>query len=287
MNRTNAQVWRRIQTIEERAARCPHYREFELHCNGYAEPGYSDPESGIIATGDWNRHYRYQEPETKADLTMPRVAALLEKLGVELEWEDEWTECSDCNKLVRTSPDSYSWQPSYWRSDEGDIQCEECVLADPGPYLEWLEGNEIHCMTMDLDLEDQGYKLLEGRLEHGLYGGQDANPHKIAKALRAIDVERFIFTLDSTGQFDIEFSIWVHKDEWPKIQCHRAQWRDADKRCDLDPSVACQRALQDASAKMAQLPDGQGIKYASCKSDGTADVRLVSPEEFVNGIREG
>ena len=43
-----------------------------------------------------------------------------------------------------------------------------------------------------------------------------------------------------------------------------------------------QKALADASTKMATI-DG-GIKVAKCDLDsGTARVRVVSPEEFVDG----
>ena len=53
-----------------------------------------------------------------------------------------------------------------------------------------------------------------------------------------------------------------------------------------DPAEAMQRGLQDATAKMAKLPEGPGVRYASIQGDGTAKVRLVSPQEFVEGIKE-
>jgi hypothetical protein len=43
--------------------------------------------------------------------------------------------------------------------------------------------------------------------------------------------------------------------------------------------------LKDAAEKMGKL-SGTGIRYAECKEDGTADVRLMSQEEFVKGIRK-
>lgn len=99
--------------------------EVQLHTSGYAEPGYDDPDSGLIATGNWNPTWRGLEPD---DQTMPRVARLLEKLGIELEWCDEWTFCTKCHKLVRTEANSYDWTPSYYELD-GEIVCEECATC--------------------------------------------------------------------------------------------------------------------------------------------------------------
>jgi hypothetical protein len=101
-------------------------QELQLHYNGYAEPGYTDPESGIIATGNWNdiTNYIGGVRFTLSDIPS-RIAKLFEKLGIETEWSDEWCECTDCGKLVRTSPDSMSWTPNYTLG-EGELMCCEC-----------------------------------------------------------------------------------------------------------------------------------------------------------------
>lgn len=49
-------------------------------------------------------------------------------------------------------------------------------------------------------------------------------------------------------------------------------------------SDALERGLKEAAVKMKAL-DGDGIKFAQIQADGTANVRLVSPEEFVEGIK--
>src|SRR5690606_1381543 len=43
-------------------------------------------------------------------------------LGVEVVFSDEYTTCSDCHSVIRTSPDSYSWQPDFMVGD-GFIAC--------------------------------------------------------------------------------------------------------------------------------------------------------------------
>jgi len=103
----------------------------ELHYNGYAEPGYTDPECGLIATGNWNEITEYKDGQRSVISDLPaRLGRLFEKMGIETEWSDEWASCSDCGKLVRTEPDSYSWKPSYTLG-EGELLCHECKTEEP------------------------------------------------------------------------------------------------------------------------------------------------------------
>lgn len=64
---------------------------------GYAEPGYDEPESGVIAFGNWNKISHYDEANRKwiaDDDIMPRLGNILEdRYDVMLEWEDEWMWC--------------------------------------------------------------------------------------------------------------------------------------------------------------------------------------------------
>jgi hypothetical protein len=251
---------------------------------GYAEPGYSDPKSGIIAFGNWNDISRWNTSSRtfdKQDDAPCRVAKLLEKRGVELEWEDEWATCDHCGKAVRTKPESYSWR-RYFAQDDNGITCGDCINADPTSYLESLEGKADSCLTISLDLEKHGYVLLEGGFEHGFQHGQDAEPVLIAEALQDQGVTRFLFDLDSTGQFDISFSVWVHQSEITTLDT------DAFNAAPKDgPSVArgLRRSLQDANTKMAALPNIPGHpKVAKCDvTTGTSKVKLITPQDFVEG----
>jgi ferredoxin len=62
---------------------------------------------------------------------LSRVAKALESLGYEIEWSDEWAECSTCHGAVRTSPNGWGWKRSYYTSDDSEIYCHECVKEDP------------------------------------------------------------------------------------------------------------------------------------------------------------
>jgi hypothetical protein len=206
---------RRVADICERSRGHMQYTEF--HFAGYGEPGYDDPEIGIIATGNWNNDdtYDQEKRERVVTSTLPsRVAEVLEKLGVEIEWSDEWSSCSDCGKLVRTSADSYCWQPSYVCGD-GELLCHECVEQDPEEHLKSLEDNERACNTIDsIDPADHGYIAFnEDSYESGWHPGQTDDPAKIAKELRERGVSRFVFQLDENSQFYSKWSVFVHEDE--------------------------------------------------------------------------
>lgn len=258
-------------------------RGFEIRtASGYAEPGCSDPECGIIAFANWNSESHWDAVAKQffdTDTTMPRILKVFERAGIPCEWSDEWDFCSDCDKAVRTEPDSYSWTRSYWDTGDG-IVCQDCVLKDPADYLAWLEGNEDRAMKFDLDLHAAGYRKLEGDFQSGLHYGQDASPKAIADSLRKMGVERFIFKIDSTGQFDLSFSVWVHKAQMRRVR----DWEKANKRCDpgMSPAEICESGLRAASKAMDSVPPGIGPVVVKVTGDGV-EVKRVSPQDFVDG----
>lgn len=238
----------RILEAAQRVARSKgHYTNMDsvqLHTDGYAEPGYKDPPSGIVALGNWNDdrgpwNQKKNDPEWSDDLPS-RVAELFEQLGIELEWEDEWSDCTACHKLYRISPDSYGWKPSF-ASVCGEELCVECVKANAEEYLKDLEGNDEQCVSIELDLKKHGYRDLAITFQHGFHEGMDADPKRIGAALKAAGITRYVFKHDTNSQFYIEFSVWVHKSQFAEAK---------DVRLDRDvadgPSVsgALKKALQ-------------------------------------------
>lgn len=271
----------RILQAGQNAAKTPYGASqigcFTVHCddeNAYAEPGY---EGKLVVCGNYNAVSKWSPDDQKStvvDDTPNRVAKMLEKAGAELEWSDEWTSCTDCGKLVRTSADSYGWSQYYHHfEDTSSIVCGDCLKEDPTEYLEALEGSHRKCVTFDLDLEEHGYRKLDGEYQNGLYGGQTDDPEIIAKALKAKGVERFIFDLDSVGQFDLHFSVWVHEDEDISEDA-----LDSEVTGGSDPAQDLQKAL--ASVDLSRK--GTGIQVTTIKGD-KAEVREITPREFVEG----
>lgn len=251
----------------------------EQTSHAYAEPGYSDPEVGIIVTANWNNDNEMikgsdigEDPEE--DFSLHEA---IEALGGEIEWSDEWTNCDECSKLVRTSADSYSWRRSYFVDEEGcSITCHECVKEDPENYIEYLKGSPDRAMTFDIDLSEHGYEKLDEEFERGFHPGQAADPHKIAKALREQGIEDYIFELDEARQFDVTFSVWIPEDADVSLD-------EYETDSDVSPATRMKQGLQEASAQMSQL-DGDGVKYSRIDtSTGKAETKIISREDFIKG----
>lgn len=168
-----------------------HGRYLDDCASTYGEPGYSDPQAGILFA-NWNDVPRH-------------IINGLERRGFELEWSDEW--CTDSNgRAYRTSPDSYGWRPSYVYLD-GEILGRDEARADPSWYVEeYLLNDPDRADTFDINLAALGFTMRE-QCEHGWHPGQTDDPKKIYAELE----EKFdvVFQLDSSGQFDIHFSVWV------------------------------------------------------------------------------
>lgn len=215
-----------------------------IYYNGYVEPGYDDPESGMIATANWND----VDPEP------------FEELGIEIEWSDEWSDCCNCGKLFRTSPDSYSWTPYYAWIGECEMICGDCIKDDPSDYLEELNGNKRKCETIGISLEEHGYRLYQDGYENGFHPGQNDDPQAIAKQLREKGFKNFIFQLDSTGQFDMNFSVWV----LDEVQ----QWIDKTANEFMVPEM---QFFTDNEAKEYVGEDATGGIYARLSAPGYLD----------------
>lgn len=260
--------------------------DIQINTAGYAEPGYADPDPCIIATGNWNKVTRYDETSHKfedVDLTPTRVGDTFERMGIELEWSDEWSTCDDCGKLVRTSPNGNFWTPSYWMGD-GFIACAACVQKDPTDYLASLEGKARSAMTFDVDVEKHGYVHIDREFESGLHHGQDADPKLIAKALKAMGIERFIFKIDAKNPFTVSFSFYVHEEDMPKFSEQQFDEAETDGPSN---SLALQKflvgagkAADDARAAHAGQP---GVVIVQRGEDGEAKGRFVTPQDFAAG----
>jgi hypothetical protein len=226
---------------------------------GYAEPGYDQPESGVVATGNWNSisHYVRETNEfiTDDDI-LCRVSDWLEKIGVGLEWEDEWVPCDYCDKIFRTSADSYGRKKAGVIDEEGCC-CEKCIV--PEDHLEKLEGNDHSCNTLDIDPADHGYiQLNEDSFENGFHPGQDADPKVIGETLREAGITRYLFNLNSTGQFDLDFSVWVHESE--DVEKARTALDEGSVNGPSN-SENLRHALQDASKKIAEKHKAGALAY--------------------------
>lgn len=259
----------------------------------YAEPGYGRGTEVGVMVGNCNTTIGYNHDEqvnrqARTRSMIARVFKALEHLGFAFEWCDEWVTCSNCGGAIRTNPDSYGWQRHFYVPDDGEGEvCGDCVRNDETErqnYLEWLEGNERRAMTFSLDLKSLGYVHVDQEFEHGFHHGQDADPGRIARAIRAAGGNRFIFVLDSTGQFDFKFSFWLHESEAHIMKSLRLT---DDVVNGPSVSEALKRGLQNAAAVSASLPEVPGaVKYVQIRADGSAAGENIPGQEFVeHGVK--
>lgn len=171
----------------------------DIQCaDEYAEPGYTkDHEEAPILLANWNR-VEEKDPEMNEAI----------EAEFNIEWEDEWTTCGDCGKLVRTSGDSYSWKPYYAILNDCEVFCGDCIKKNPSEYLESLINNPSKADIFDLDLEKEGFTKLDARFENGFYGSND-NPKIILENLqKEFPGNDFIFGNLEPEQFRTNFSIY-------------------------------------------------------------------------------
>lgn len=258
------------------------------YCDDYAEPGYSKDRDGPIVFANWNDKTEWNEENRQSiviDTAPGRLCKLFEQLGCSVEWSDEWVQCDDCGNAFRISGDCYGWMQYGVTSAEGDVTCGDCIKSDPESYLQELEGECGKADTIGVDFGEAGYvRLNPESLESGVHGGQCDNPEVIGAGLRRLGISRFIFQLDGSGQFDILFGVWVHQEEVNGEEAAIWAMLELKGTAGADPAEAMQSALRDAIKKMGEL-SGDGIRYAKCKADGTADARMVSPQEFAEGVK--
>jgi hypothetical protein len=185
-----------IRAILEKHGCCPEW------CAEYGEPGYNNSRNGILFA-NWN-HIRRS------------TCDWLEHHGYSLEWEDEWIISYETNKAYRSSPDSYDWKPSYSIMDDSEIiGADEIHDGDyVDQYIEHLLNNPRRADTFNVDWTKHGFTLVNNEYEHGFHPGQTDDPKKILKdaQIKSPDCD-FLFSIDSTGQFDMRFSIWSRKRE--------------------------------------------------------------------------
>lgn len=197
---------------ENRSALDKRKASFEIQWyEGYADG--RDAPKGIVAA-NWNDAV-YYDPETGKRIAYPekiasRLCTIFEKLGVEIEWSDMVTGCSDCGKCIQTEPDRYSWQPDFIVGD-GEIFCGECAEGDAETLLKDAEGGTWNHAS--IDPADHGYVALPESYETGWHPGQNDDPKKVLAALKAKGIDRALVVIEDVGQFDSKWRVYVHESE--------------------------------------------------------------------------
>lgn len=136
-------------------------------------------------------------------------------LDTNIVFSDEYSLCYDCQKVVRTSPTHYGWQPDFYVSPSDGIICEKCFDDNEGYQDEYIEEkindpkSAINGLITEDQLETLGWEKWNSQsYENGWYTGQTDEPQEIYNELKS-KFEEIVFFIDSVGQFDTHFSVWT------------------------------------------------------------------------------
>jgi hypothetical protein len=170
-------------------------------CSFYGEPGYQNPEQGIVFA-NWNK--------------VPKnIGNYLEAAGFELEWSDEWVIDYDYNKAYRCSPNSYDWEPSFRYTERGDM-----LTPDDSDINDWISEHEnephkvLPSFITGVQLIALGYEKYGDAFESGLHQGMNDDPQKIYKQVQdEFKPASVVFRMADTSQFYITFECWYRLEE--------------------------------------------------------------------------
>lgn len=123
---------------------------------------------------------------------------------------DEYTTCGECGRLVRTSPDSYSWTANFAIVNECELLCGHCIKQDSTSYIETLVNDPHRANTIldDSELEEAGFTKIDEEFESGWYGTND-DPTVIMNKLHDHEFDEVVFNVTSSGQFHTNYEVWV------------------------------------------------------------------------------
>lgn len=125
-------------------------------------------------------------------------------------FSDEYTTCSHCGKLIRTSPDSYYWQPDFLVGD-GEISCADCLESDAEGVIEQVKNTDTP-LPPSIDASAYGWvRLNDESCESGFFPGQNDNPKTFKRALENAGID-YLFRIDEPSQFYTRWSVWVPED---------------------------------------------------------------------------
>ncbi len=188
---------------------CDEKRLFVYTYPGISEKGYDDIP---MICANWNKK------------KLRRILNWGEKYfqgEIQFEWDDEWTMCVECNKAVRSHADSYGWSPSFlWLND--DIICHnhyEDYVEDIIEYYKNDTSKAVHSDFFPL-LKKAGFICYSPdeycqRFETGFHPHQTDDPAKVAKDIQEnLPGYDYIFKIDSVGQFDISWSVFLRKGDY-------------------------------------------------------------------------
>lgn len=148
-------------------------------------------------------------------LTGLKIDSILDNYG----FSDEYVLCDICCNAIHTN--TYCQLPDYWLNDY-EFTCGDCIrdcdeLIDE--YIEHLVNNpkNANILLTDNDLIDKGFKVCSCDDKECLFTAGwnwHDDPKEILKnAIKENPGKDFIFSINSIGQFDLDYTIYHRSKE--------------------------------------------------------------------------
>ncbi len=136
-----------------------------------------------------------------------RLDDLCQQANIQLRYYDE-TITDDNGKVHEIYPEYHGQAPTYcWLAD--GIMAQDEVKEFIDDYAEHLTDNPHSADQWSTDFTSLGFKKFDYEAESGFHYGQNDTPKKLAELIQSKhDGAEIIFSINSTGQFDIHFSAW-------------------------------------------------------------------------------
>lgn len=193
----------------------------------------------------------------------------------EFAFTDEYDECVECSKVLRTSPTHYGWKPDYFLSEAmNGLLCLDCLRKDTDFFFEQMEAlyDTGKAVGSPLPPEELGYEQViihdsygtKTTWQSGLHHGMSDNADAQFKKLRAGGIEIPLFVFEPS-QFYVEWEIWVKPEDMEKAE------------------EILQAACNDGSDQARPSPNEKMKDFLK-----NAPVTKVSAKDFIDGnIPEG
>lgn len=187
----------------------------------------------------------------------------IEELGSDMGiascgFNDEYDACGNCAGLIRTSANSYIWQPDFWEDDDERI-CHNCVREHyREDYLDSFVNQNRLLNDCVVDPGEFEFVKLERDFESGFHPGQDDDPGKVIAGIN--DAGFDIVLTGSVEQFCTNREVWARPQE--KTPLEKEAWAErANEALDnLDSYQGFSTAQMTAKALKTRRSN-EGITY--------------------------
>lgn len=154
-------------------------------------------------------------------------------------FSDEYSTCSNCGKILRTSPDSYCWTPDYIQTEDGELFCMDCI--DLNDILEEY-ANKLKSLPYEIQKQAINQDLLielDFKYENGLHSGMNDDPKIIIKTFKKAGIDLWFNV--NPSQFYVEFTILVNpenKESAIEILSHLDVYQGYDTASEMSKALS-------------------------------------------------